>query len=1617
MACYYIYKSGEGSLSTLKESLKEISESEIQDYIDSEEYIIGRTVSEVERILANKGIFDDQSLYKEDPSLVFYDASISPREETLIKIQKAIEETKKHLPSYEHGKGNGVKAVVEDAFNEFKKDAIVSEHSYEDGDSEEEKWLLKFQGNLGELFHKCVETFGNESEFKNSCDELIEFLKETKVPMNYEKNLYIQNRAKILLTVPINEDEQANYFEEVISSLKKTCSTIHRAAGFNKDTLFEVPIMHFTVGPDGKAERKILGIMDAIQVLDDGSVVIYDFKSSARQGKGVRTAISHYGQLFMYQHMLEAYGIPANKIVIKNINVRYDAAKFELNLDKGSPFFTFASSTVQNIGTLEAKVRSKLRKFFPLLQGGILENEARQIKEDIETLQKSIFSEKSLNRNEPENLREYLTKEIDPNKPFKSEHLDETVLVEVKDNVLILRSLDGARKTTHNIDDFVKSEIAVRVAKREEEFWGFKQAIKSKNAEQLKHLMSEYKNRDLTILNSLRHYLEPEWEVVDFGDAENENRSSASLFDSLGILVLYNTNTNTYDFVNLTPNTRLETPYTLHLDQKRTMNLLGNLFSEQDLAKYKSADMMANISNIRVLQTLIAISLGQKVLKTKDGVFKVGTIKTVSTISGLESFNMNYSSFVRQIAIINAIGNEYPEKVQHKELFQRAYDGVKKIHWAPFEDTLSQKLYSLIFNNEGLKYKTEWINSFKSAVESDNLSDKIQKLIEVQKQFRRDFYQEFDNENKIDRTYITDIQKIDQMLSTLIQTYQGLMTDQAYKTSGMGLDYDNSVRTAWQLLKNGDVGKFSANGVLLTGLLQGLSSATPYANPDDSVRMLSTLHSFGTTQIQMEAEPYIDDQNRATSEWLASKESLMKTLLIGNHRELYKQLFETKDGKIDPAFRFKNPFKDISLSDADKKYLKTTIWNLLRIREDFTLFSTEVKRLTWLEFSKNSANVKQLETYLASNKESLNIPLRTGSEGRLLLEMCKSLTKGNWKSAGDFWKRKLDKSKNWWDPSGLTERQLNEKEEKIKTLEAYNMYSESLTDRSERLSQNPIEAFEWNINFLVNDFVYSNISVNVNQKILDTTDRMVASLKYIQMLTGRDLSDQIEEIKKRTRISMFNSNNVEESYKDAVDFVSHLRTLLNLGKIAFRPVLMGKELTVSRIKNYMYTAFDYFQNDNISLKSMLRADGIVFGEGVFTDKWNKFTGKMKPGDKSKVESLNWLYRIANMDANVVSQRTIADRWGFMNAGGDIAYYTNTRPDWYSRMSIFVAKMIEDGSWDAHELDPTANRLKYNMAKDKRYAIFAKYIGKNPPTPSDSDYEEFQKQQARYNWALDSMTKAGITKPDGLTLKYGDMLPIAYTVEETNSIKELTGMLYGYYNHEEKTSFQTGTYSHLFMAFKTYLAGELKHYFALPNAKTSMGKVTHITDGIPTKEHPNGSPLYIQYDEVTDIEIYTTEQYDKSGKPNKPHYGWVASPQEGLVTSLLICIGDVFTEKGRQDLRTNKRRRQNAELFLFRAILFGLFASLFALLLKGADDETAAGLSIAYDVAKKASNDLSFYHSVIAPIDDMGIVGVDYVTSLARGAMNTLTNGDKGLQSYIFKNVQAAKDFVSLVESD
>lgn len=143
--------------------------------------------------------------------------------------------------------------------------------------------------------------------------------------------------------------------------------------------------------------------------------------------------------------------------------------------------------------------------------------------------------------------------------------------------------------------------------------------------------------------------------------------------------------------------------------------------------------------------------------------------------------------------------------------------------------------------------------------------------------------------------------------------------------------------------------------------------------------------------------------------------------------------------------------------------------------------------------------------------------------------------------------------------------------------------------------------------------------------------------------------------------------------------------------------------------------------------------------------------------------------------------------------------------------------------------------------------------------------------------------------------------------------------------------------------------------------------------------------------------------------------------EGIITSTMICLGDIFTEKGRQDLKVNKRRRRNAEMFLLRMLIALLLGSLGVLIKakNGSKEHSDAqkGLNITLNMLNKVGNDLSFYHSVLEPVDDLGLVGVDYLEKIAKSTVNAMTNGDKKIQKLIYKNLSAVNDFKDFLEDN
>jgi hypothetical protein len=102
----------------------------------------------------------------------------------------------------------------------------------------------------------------------------------------------------------------------------------------------------------------------------------------------------------------------------------------------------------------------------------------------------------------------------------------------------------------------------------------------------------------------------------------------------------------------------------------------------------------------------------------------------------------------------------------------------------------------------------------------------------------------------------------------------------------------------------------------------------------------------------------------------------------------------------------------------------------------------------------------------------------------------------------------------------------------------------------------------------------------------------------------------------------------------------------------------------------------------------------MFNAGVSGELRNEF---------NLTDELNRFYRIANMDLNTVVDKTKIDRRGMMFFS-DKLFWMNTAPDYVNRLSLFLAKMIHDGTYNAHSLN-TSGQMVYDPTKDKRFEYY------------------------------------------------------------------------------------------------------------------------------------------------------------------------------------------------------------------------------------------------------------------------------------------------------------------------
>lgn len=216
--------------------------------------------------------------------------------------------------------------------------------------------------------------------------------------------------------------------------------------------------------------------------------------------------------------------------------------------------------------------------------------------------------------------------------------------------------------------------------------------------------------------------------------------------------------------------------------------------------------------------------------------------------------------------------------------------------------------------------------------------------------------------------------------------------------------------------------------------------------------------------------------------------------------------------------------------------------------------------------------------------------------------------------------------------------------------------------------------------------------------------------------------------------------------------------------------------------------------------------------------------------RSKLELINEKYALNDMDSNMYAQRLLDDHSLIYNFD-TFLFRTASRPDFYNRLTIFQTQMRADGTWEAHSIKD--GLLIYDWYKDRRFNALHRGI---------KGTAEYNEQFELYKEMFEQMKKEGLIER-GTTMYDADgklrPLPQAYTIQQSESYKALSDMLYGYYSHEKRSLMQATLIGGLTLQMYTYWSGK-KNQFLAPSSIKNQGKYVHV-------QNQQGQPLYYELD--------------------------------------------------------------------------------------------------------------------------------------------------------------------------
>lgn len=1443
---------------------------------------------------------------------------------------------------------------------------------------------------LGHIVHQFMSASTSELE-EEEIRTALDFMEKAKrrydALTQEEKSKFSNRRQSNLPSFIANALENRQTFGQSLIDAKQKIDTYF--AGYEKLTEIDV------AARPGQNHTWLKGRIDALYYSEaENKIIIVDYKTQTGSGISYSAVdIRNYLQLALYRRMLESMGLHNDvKIEIKNVFLEY----------QHNGTVTFNTTNVRNMDSMLnleniKQADANLEHVFPF-PPAFEELSNSDVQQSILTVQSQydkLFDIPYLQRLKPKHFKEELQKQFNRGQSIFCHSASKMAhIVNTGENKWTLYTLNNKGiKTEWYIDqtaeEICEMEMQKAIANLSKYTHRLGNIITSGNVKSLQNFIGYDRAKSEKLYSNLSKYFGNLWTRYKYPQLE-----------AMGILCFKNQQDHSLEFIILND---FQAGFETFIDHT------GSLISGIDNTESFTGIPQKTFGNALKLKGLLAIApIIKAISEAIDTKVKIGNINVLSLQTG-EKDIQDITPFIQCL-----------EELQKKDsAFSGVYDCFSKhAVFTPKIELYKKELSQAIF----AKSHSSVLNGIFDNFDNVNIQEKIKKLRRLQQIIQSNNPKEIpEDPTKIDLT--SEVGKIYAMTSRLILKLQGFESGQPERVSRFSVTSADTLASMLNVFKTGQLLDYTDRGEKVTGIFGGMQFATAYNSPSKFVdwgnqRMLAFQHSISKSFIDS-----IDDSNAAAIEFIEEQTKLgvikggqIIDSFVGAHRDAYLRLLKQKNGNHIPEC--KNPFTDGSLTGVEKKYLTQFLWNINKYRMPNSVFPDKYKALSSEEMMKNQEAHDFFKGKLQGDSSWLHLPLMPSSHVRGFIQSIADYKNGKKTGAQVFqtWKERIQR---FGTPNDLSITQMEEQEESMSKLENYNIYRDSEESRAAMLEKHEsINNFELNFNYLQNDLQLKYITEQFNTHLLKEVRDLIVVMQMAQMSCNIDLSDQMATVLDRTKIMIYGTNISPSEVKEATGALGTLKSALSLAKIGFRASSMAKEGIVGRLKNWSMTAAKLIvtpTGQKLKYSTLMKASTEVWPEGFMSGRMGFFLGKHKLGQFTKIEALSNRFQITDKDMHTISETMSADRTGFLNSGIRSAYYTAVRLDWYNRNQIFVGCMMEDGCFDAYEFDEKTGKISYNMSKDARFDEFWKHR-------NDANYstEKFEYQKALYLVMMEQFNKDnpfnqlhyGETDEQGNTYGY-DALPDAYTSKQLMAIKEQIGMLYGMYDHQEKTSFENQTWWQLMTAMLTYLPGEIHKYFMKPG-QSSIGAYRQLSND-------KGELLY--FDENGNI---TTEKKNSQGKYNKPYVEWSGEPVQGLYYSTLSTVGKLLRGtyhalKGDMSVYKSMTSYEiNSSLVFIFNMLWGVgFAFLLRLLWKlifgkeeptKEDDAKLQALFQTLDsLGQRSGNDMSFLTSVWDPIMDFGFVGVDFVSESVGDLVNLMGDASPDKIVNIFDNISAIKD--------